>query len=500
MANDTNSSNDTGSAFQIPGNIKQQYLPFVLNPFSSTNLNVGSSPDLKKIKRTLLQRFSFRDSSKLNSHNFGKLGIVPNSYEDYMKNDIANKLLYNSKHYSEPITANDIMNAIPAIQIREYLPDTRLDQCINLISDILSEAKQIFTKKSDSGGGDADLSKLGWFDKFKIVMKSAFDYIVGNSDKNLFTELAGTLPNGGDNMLMKGSDNIDTFVANFPFTLYYRLQSCVSTNMYELPCITSDKMLYNSEGDKGWAGTGAVDVTGQISKLPWIGSIVKSILGNVRINFMPWWDSEEGSQTYPNEINIKFDLFNDTADKAMMNFIFVNTIVPNNKWIQYGMFQHSSSLYDIKIEGYNRLFACCGKFSVSYSGVLRDPPTSWLDNLVNKHTNNSSLMKPGHAKFNKNSLNDVILNDKLIKIPDVYNVSMTFKSLLPDNFNTYLYTYICNNNQMKDSSSIYQNSSANNIVNAISGCIDYVKKELNKQGLNAADPPAGPKDNNKPSQ
>lgn len=35
----------------------------------------------------------------------------------------------------------------------------------------------------------------------------------------------------------------------------------------------------------------------------------------------------------------------------MYNFIFVNTIVPNNMWLQYHMLAHSQCLYDVKIEG-----------------------------------------------------------------------------------------------------------------------------------------------------
>ena len=71
----------------------------------------------------------------------------------------------------------------------------------------------------------------------------------------------------------------------------------------------------------------------------------------------------------------------------MMNFIFINTIVPNNMWIQYGMFQHSSHLYDVKLDGYNRLFACSGNFSVKGKGVLRNPPSSWIHTLCSKYSN-----------------------------------------------------------------------------------------------------------------
>ena len=48
---------------------------------------------------------------------------------------------------------------------------------------------------------------------------------------------------------------------------------------------------------------------------------------------MPWWDAAGAFKTREPEIEITFDLFNDTAESSMINFIFVNTIIPNNKWI-----------------------------------------------------------------------------------------------------------------------------------------------------------------------
>jgi hypothetical protein len=108
-------------------------------------------------------------------------------------------------------------------------------------------------------------------------------------------------------------------------------------------------------------------------------------------------------------------LFNDTAEAALNNFIFVNTLVPNNMWVQYNMFQHSTAVYDVKIEGLNRLYACAGDFDVTYEGVLRDPPVDWYWKL-RKHFN--SNMSPA---FEQN-----IMNNKLIKIPDIYRVKMKF--------------------------------------------------------------------------
>jgi hypothetical protein len=70
-----------------------------------------------------------------------------------------------------------------------------------------------------------------------------------------------------------------------------------------------------------------------------IGKVAKSLLNNINIMLSPWWDPTQGGINTPyNELKIKFDLFNDSAESALYNFIFVNTIIPNAKWLQYSMF------------------------------------------------------------------------------------------------------------------------------------------------------------------
>ena len=74
-------------------------------------------------------------------------------------------------------------------------------------------------------------------------------------------------------------------------------------------------------------------------------------------------------------------------------------------------------MYDIKIEGINRLYACAGDFNVTYDGVLRDPPQSFINTLIKSYTNENM----DKEKFKEN-----ILANHLIKIPDVYHVNMQF--------------------------------------------------------------------------
>jgi hypothetical protein len=83
---------------------------------------------------------------------------------------------------------------------------------------------------------------------------------------------------------------------------------------------------------------GGFRISDMLGKIPGVGTIANMMLGNIGVNYMPWWDAPSGARTAMPDIEITFDLFNDTAAAALMNFIFVNTIVPNNMWVQYNMF------------------------------------------------------------------------------------------------------------------------------------------------------------------
>ena len=84
--------------------------------------------------------------------------------------------------------------------------------------------------------------------------------------------------------------------------------------------------------------SGGFRISGLLNKIPLIGDLANMILGNIGINYMPWWNAESGAKTIEPAVNLKFELFNDSYEAALANFLFVNTIVPNNKWIQYNMF------------------------------------------------------------------------------------------------------------------------------------------------------------------
>ena len=70
---------------------------------------------------------------------------------------------------------------------------------------------------------------------------------------------------------------------------------------------------------------------------------------------------------------------------------------------------------------------------------MRDPSESLITKLTSKCSSN----------VDSGTFKDNIIKGKLIKIPDIYTVEMTFQSLLPANFNNFLYMYSENKNQIE---------------------------------------------------
>lgn len=457
--------------FTLFGDIKQRYLPFVINPEAiSRSLNDSTAGNK-------IQLFSFK--GKKPDVDSMQLNIVPESYKKIFNEDIANQLLYPRKywHGNRNITFDNILEYMPTIEIREFLPDTKLEQFLDFFGKILDVLMDKITGSKDKNNAtnskDGDKKEGGFeFSKaFSIdgivnagkavdnyirnVINMCFNYLSPGQNEldttdNLFFKNGVNRFNTPKMMMFADDFNMyytpddkkleRVLMHDFPKLMYYKLQSITNSNVYVIPNNLSDKLIYSSNGHNGWEGAG-ISISQEVKNIPVIGSILGSIFNktlgifdNLRISYMPYWKSEKGQDAHP-DIKIEFELINDTVESAIANFIFVNTIVPNNKIIQYGLFQHSSCLYDVKIGGYDRLFACSGKFEVKHKGILRVPSPLFFKKLI-KHINDTIV---SDTEF----IEGIISND-LIRIPDTYEVSMEFKSLLPASFNNYMYTYSTN--------------------------------------------------------
>ena len=75
---------------------------------------------------------------------------------------------------------------------------------------------------------------------------------------------------------------------------------------------------------------------------------------------------------------------------------------------------------------------CSGKFSVKNIGVVRKVTEEFLKE-IKKHVSHRES-----------------INDNTVRIPDVYEVTLTFKSLLPDVFNDFLLQFAMSDQDIFD--------------------------------------------------
>ena len=415
------------SFLRIPGNIKQDFAPFQAVPGGG------------------MQKFTFKNSRKAQSG--CHINMVPSSISK-------NTTLFNNdlsfKHQKIAQKFENILDLLPSITIREYLPDTKLDQSLNFFQDMYTNIFKGHEKKEqqDPGKETTDTAKKSkdLTDKLKNVVNKIMEKI---DSEGWLSEIAPDDVEGQPG----GSGKEYTSIVKFPFFLYSKLQSCTTTNIYELPCVPANNAMYNSNGHPGWDGNGYMRLLPDVAKnIPVLGKMLDTLFGNLGINFTPWWDAASGTRTPGPEIELKFSLFNDSKDAAIANFIFVQTIIAHSRWIQYGIMQHSSSLYDVSLAGIGKQYACMGTFDVMYKGTLRTPSEQLLSELVSK---------VGSRYPNKTN----VANTLTIKIPDVYDVSMKFQSLLPQNFNTFIYNFA--QQDMMTMATAKQESGFTRLTNAI---------------------------------
>lgn len=222
-------------------------------------------------------------------------------------------------------------------------------------------------------------------------------------------------------------DNYKDYILNIPFVMYYQMMSAKTTGFYILPY--SGKVVDMSNGSEGWNRQhGFTGV--ETSENTLVGTLLNFIGKNIKFNTTPTWDGNT-AHDYP-AIEVQFDLFNDTQDAALNNFVFLNHIMPKNRFTQYHIYQHNPCVYDVKIEGYGRFYMCSGSITCDYKGVSRCPTDEFFKRLENRAEGTAF---EEYLKINN------LKNEKLVRIPDIYSFKLTLTSLLPNSLNNYMYRY-----------------------------------------------------------
>lgn len=339
---------------------------------------------------------------------------------------------------------NKYLKNIPRIEVRAYAPDTILTFADNIIDTIISaynfainsnpaEIFEAVAKHLDTTADELCAFFGGLFTKTgQDIFYSRFSKVLAEN-KNRLTFLETSI-----------SKN-DTGVIDIPYNLYFNILGSTTNAKYIIP-VEFPANIYNSDGSYGWSNndlkaplhtlsrtfsksknSSAKNTSNNSSEKNASGNVlttVASTLGSFafnkiaeKLNFktMPMFDPSNDKGKDNETITVNFDLVNDTIEKAAQNYSFIQTLIANNKWVQTFVFSNPSNLYDVKIPGGYRLFACTADINVSYKGAVKK-------------------IKTVEKKYKKRF---AIFGDET-RIPEAYSVKIIFKSLIPGNFNTYI--------------------------------------------------------------
>lgn len=345
----------------IPGNIRQQYMPFTIE-----------GPEKRQL-------FSFKRSrAKEVKTAIGIINPFSRYVQDLFLNDSGIQYTHGIKGSSK-LTYNDFLDSIPAIQIREYVPDAKITQTFKWFSH--------FRRGITGGIENADSMS---FDK--DTLKKSLTSIANNfeqkmkeltsGDAPLLKKIVGDLSHEyQDKRFNIGSDN-GYAVLFMPFLLYYRLTTTNTNNIYELPYSMNNDLM-KADGTYGWT-TGASDYSflDKLATLVEKNSAAQFFLGNtIKVNLMPSF--QPSGKFHSDTITINIDLINDSADAAVSNFLMCHTLFGNAKWLQYGLVQAGSSVYDVKLPGAHRYFMCTGNFTCKGKGIFRTPNDAICNAIIN---------------------------------------------------------------------------------------------------------------------
>ena len=323
----------------------------------------------------------------------------------------------------------ELFKTIPHINVTEIQPQQGLEFTINLFKQIGDLANFWFEGKGDM-----------------------------NRIKQTFAKIKSSLPQGGAIAgFLDSSVDAEKAVLAIPNFLYTQLIGGTVRGKYKIPLSTQDTY-WNARGSSGWEARTLQQQffsnfgASFIKKIPGVGQF--DIAGRPRFI--------SANETH-DEFTTEFNLFNynDIAIKANMKFI--HSFIAGAWWTQTGILQSSSNLYDVEVPGRFRYLFCTADIKVDQVGKIRKLPQKVIGSLKD------ALGKKNSIRIADNfDINEAYIS----MVPDTYRVTVTFKSLLPNNLNTYL-AYALKQDSIKD---LYEGY---DIGNSIESGIDKIFEGIN---------------------
>jgi hypothetical protein len=316
--------------------------------------------------------------------------------------DSVGGLFGNNEQAGEPYNPiNEYIKNVPTVKVYEFQPNNSISELGNLFKDTFKLFDEFFKDKGSRNQKIENLKGLFTSDG----MGELLEKITGRSIEEINSDLGS--------------------VKSIPNFFYSNIIGGFYTARYDMPFYNQEGFLHGM-GDVGWEARSLkqrlfpAGLAGMLDKF-------SDLASSFDIASKPKW-SVDGSGPASDSVTFEFMLYNVTSDDLVNNLAFVHSLSSGNMWVQKQFKQLSSCLYDIEVEGRYRYYFCKADIKIEYSGKERIITDDVLG-IIKAHFGNNS---------------QIVLNDNAIRRqPDAFKVIITFQSLIPNNFNSYL-NYISN--------------------------------------------------------
>lgn len=265
----------------------------------------------------------------------------------------------------------------------------------------------------------------------KILYEVIQDLFSSNQNASRLDRLKGVFSLTGmediiNEILESSKDEPDYIrkLIRIPNFFYENMIGGTYTAQYKVPFFNQETYL-NANGSQGWESRSIKQqflgnfVSGLVDKIPGIGQF--DIAGRPKFSL-------EGNNPLPDQVITTFQLYNYNMKALESNLKFIHALVPGAFWIQAGFTQISSNLYDIVVPGRFRYYLCKADIKIDWNGKTRNLSSKQIDPLMSRFPKISN-------------------REALSKVPDYYTITISFTSLLPNNFNVYL-NYLIGGNEV----------------------------------------------------
>jgi hypothetical protein len=180
---------------------------------------------------------------------------------------------------------------------------------------------------------------------------------------------------------------------------YLRVSDGKYMKRFEVP--SYHDQVWNANGGQGWKGMGAME--------RYMSFASAFMPGGLDVPAKPIF---QASNVENPSVSSKFYMFNGHITAALSNLEFIYSLLPGGYWMQDSFYQRGSNLYTVSYENFYQYRLCAMEASVYMRGKIRKAPARVVQQFPS-----------------------------VTMLPDIWEVDIQFKSLLPNTLNQFFAPY-----------------------------------------------------------